>query len=389
LAALGIAKKGLLAVPSRLGLRGPNISMEHQKTDLWPSGASLGLLRCATAAGLAWAQMLPAAAQPAQPVPTVSSPVGKLLASAPSVTISNGRITAHIAPPGPRAFYRGTRFDQTGVVTSLKMNGREFYGPWFDRTAPEVFDYTYDANGAVVGGPDSATSGPVEEFAPLDFAARPGPFVKIGVGTLRQPDAQPYDHYRHYEIVDRGKWTVKSTKDSVTLTQVLKSGETAYLYEKILRLVPGQPKLVIEHHLKNTGSKAINTSVYDHNFLRLVQGNAGIQVTFPFPPTVATNPPPPDLMRVEGKTLTYLRPMKLKERISFLVTGFGSSSSDYDIAIRDTAGGGGVTIEGDRPITRLNIFSIDKVQSVEPYIAIDLAPDQEKSWKYTYTFSDR
>jgi hypothetical protein len=153
--------------------------------------------------------------------------------------------------------------------------------------------------------------------------------------------------------------------------------------------VPGQPKLVVEHHLKNTGSKPVNTSVYDHNFLRLVQGNAGIQVAFPFLLTVATNPPRTDLMRVEGKTLTYLRPMKFKERISFLVTGFGNSSSDYNIAIRDIAGGGGVTIESDRPITRLNIFSIDKVQSVEPYISIDLSPDQEKSWKYTYTFSDR
>ena len=135
-----------------------------------------------------------AAAQPVQPVPTVSAPVSELLAASPSLTIGNGLIVAHIAPPGANAFYRGTRFDQAGVVTSLKRNGREFYGPWFDRTAPQVLDYAYDATGAVVGGPDSATSGPVEEFAPLDFAAKPGLFIKIGVGVLRQPDTQPYDH---------------------------------------------------------------------------------------------------------------------------------------------------------------------------------------------------
>ena len=35
----------------------------------------------------------------------------------------------------------------------------------------------------------------------------------------------------------------------------------------------------------------------------------------------------------------------------------------------------------------LNIFSIDKVQSVEPYIAIDLGPGQEKRWRYIYTFT--
>ena len=330
-----------------------------------------------------------AAAQPAQPVPTVSAPVSDLLAASPSLTIGNGQIVAHIAPPGPSAFYRGTRFDQAGVITSLKRNGREFYGPWFDRTAPEVLDYTYDTRGAIVAGPDSATSGPVEEFAPLDFAPAPGLFVKIGVGTLRQPDTQPYDHYRHYEVVDAGKWTVKQTKDSVKFTQTLKNGDAAYIYEKTLRLVSGKPQLLIEHRLKNTGSKSITTTVYDHNFLRLTSGNAGTTVTFPFPLTIATNPPPPDLIRAEGSTLTYLRPMKPKERISFLVTGFGATAADYDIAIRDTAAGGGVTIHGDQPITRLNIFSIDKVQSVEPYIAIDVAPGKEQRWHFTYTFAGK
>jgi len=328
-----------------------------------------------------------AAAQPVQPVPTVSAPVSDLLASSPSLTIGNGQIVAHIAPPGSNAFYRGTRFDQAGVITSLKLNGREFYGPWFDRTAPEVLDYAYDAKGALVAGPDSATSGPAEEFAPLDFAPSPGLFIKIGVGTLRQPDTKPYDHYRHYEIVDAGKWTISPSQTGVTFIQSLKSGETAYTYEKILRLVPGKPELVIEHRLKNIGAKPINTTVYDHNFLRLTQGNASTTVTFPFPLTVATNPPPTDLIRIEGKTLAYLRPMKLKERISFLVTGFGNTAADYDIAIRDAAGGGGVTITGDQPITRLNIFSIDKVQSVEPYIAIALMPGEEKRWSYTYAFA--
>jgi hypothetical protein len=139
---------------------------------------------------------VPAASQPAQSVPTISAPVSELLASSTSMTISNGQITAHIAPPGPRAFYQGTRFDQAGVVTSLKMNGREFYGPWFDRTSPKVLDYTYDTNGAVVGGPDSATSGPVEEFGPLDFpacsqrsesasCASPIPSLTITIDTMR------------------------------------------------------------------------------------------------------------------------------------------------------------------------------------------------------------
>lgn len=74
-----------------------------------------------------------ALAQPVQPPPAVTAPVADLLKSAPDIAISNGSITARIARIDPtRGFYNGTRFDQAGVITSLKLNGREFYGPWFD-----------------------------------------------------------------------------------------------------------------------------------------------------------------------------------------------------------------------------------------------------------------
>jgi hypothetical protein len=326
-----------------------------------------------------------ALAQPVQPPPASSAPVSALLATAPTITIGNGKITARVARiDAARGFYNGTRFDQAGVVTSLTLNGREFYGPWFERTAPDVLDYTYVGD-TIVAGPDSAISGPVEEFAPLGFEAKPGQFVKIGVGVLYQPDTQAYDHYRHYRILDAGQRTTNVTKTGVTFTQALSNAGYGYVYEKSLALVPGKPQLVITHRLKNTGTKTINTTVYDHNFLRLVSGNGGVRVTFPFP-LAAANPPAADLIRLQGNALTYLRPMSSKERISFPVIGFGKAAADYDFRIEDAAGAG-VRVQGDQPLTRMNIFSIDRVQSVEPYIAIDLAPGAEERWIYRYTYT--
>ena len=327
-----------------------------------------------------------AAAQPVQPVPESTDPVSDLLDASPYVTISNGRIIARVTPPDLRkGFYRGTRFDQAGVVTSLKLDGREFYGPWFERTAPDVLDYVYVPQG-IAAGPDSAISGPVEEFAPLGYDDKTSPvFVKIGVGLLHRPDDKAYDKYRHYEIVSVGRRSTRTTKDSITFGQVLDGAGFGYSYEKTLRLVPGTTQLVIEHVLTNTGSKPIVTTVYDHNFLRLAPGNDGVQVTFPFP-VAAANPPAADLIAIAGNTLTYLRPMKDRERVSFPVTGFGATAADYDFRIADKSGAG-VTITGDQPLSRINIFSIDRVQSVEPYIAIDLAPGAEKRWRYTYTFT--
>ena len=43
-------------------------------------------------------------------------------------------------------------------------------------------------------------------------------------------------------------------------------------------------------------------------------------------------------------------------------------------------------VQGDQPVTRLNIFSVDRVQSVEPYIDINLPPGAEKRWSYVYAY---
>jgi len=335
-----------------------------------------------------WA--LPAVAQPAQPMPTTSTPVADLLAAAPHRDISNVLMTARLASTnGTTGFYRGTRFDQAGLVLSLKLNGHEFYGPWFDATAPDVMDYAYDATGAVVAGPDSAVSGPVEEFAPVDFTPVAGShFVKIGVGILYQPDTASYDHYRHYKILDGGQRATRITPRSSTYIQTLDDADIGYVYAKTLELEAGKNQLVISHSLKNTGKTAIHTTVYDHNFLRLVPGQNQVRITFPFIVSAA-NAPDTGLMRIQANTLTYLRAMRPKERISFPVTGFGAGGArDYDFKVTDLSAGASVRVEGDQPLTKINIFSIDKVEAVEPYIAIDLAPGQEKHWSYRYTYTE-
>jgi hypothetical protein len=330
----------------------------------------------------------PAAAQPQQPMPTSSTPVAVALSAAPHRDITNVLMTARLGTvDGTTGFYRGTRFDQAGQVFSLMLNGRQFYGPWFDAVAPGVQDYTYDANGQVVAGRDSSAIGPAEEFAPVDFTPTAGShFVKIGVGILYQPDTAPYDHYRDYRILDGGQRATRITPRSSTYIQTLNDADIAYVYVKTLELVAGKNQLLISHSLKNTGKTAIHTTVYDHNFLRLVAGDNGIRISFPFPVAAAT-PPDPGLIRIAGNSLTYLRSMQPRERVSFPITGFGTDTKDYDFTVTDTASGAGVHVVGDQPLTKINIFSIDKVQAVEPYIAIDLEPGQEKRWSYRYSFA--
>jgi hypothetical protein len=319
--------------------------------------------------------------EPAQPMPSHTGPVPL---DAPAIEIRNGSIAAKIyLIDSGKGFYRGTRFDQAGMVGSLTLGGQNFYGPWFDRVSPEVMDYVFTQDG-IVGGPDSAVSGPVEEFAPIGFddAAPNETFLKIGVGLLRKPDSKPYDHYHLYDIVDAGKRDVSHTGSSVTFTQEIKG---AVRYVKTLRLVPGKSQMRIEHVLTNTGSKPISTTVYDHNFLKLSPGNEDVAVSLPF--AITPDPAPdPRLVRIDGNRFAYLRSLRDRDMVSFHITGFGSTSRDYDIKVENVRTGAGMRVTADQSLSRMNVWSIRSVMAVEPYIDVALAPGATKRWVYTYTY---
>ncbi len=75
-------------------------------------------------------------------------------ADAPEAGISNGAIDAKLYLPDARqGYYRGTRFDWSGVIYSLRYKGHEYFGPWFEKYAPQTHD---------------AIAGPVEEFLTHD-----------------------------------------------------------------------------------------------------------------------------------------------------------------------------------------------------------------------------
>src|SRR4051812_45110411 len=205
-----------------------------------------------------------------------ASPLQNYALDAPKAEISNGQIRAVLYLPDAHAgFYRGTRFDWSGVVGSLKYRGHEYYGPWFHKVDPGIRDVDYDDSGVVVSD-RSSTIGPAEEYQPdgkplgYDDAKGGGTFIKIGVGVLRKPKNETkYDHYKPYEIVDTGKWTVHKTPAAVEFIQEISdpSSQYGYRYTKVVRLDKEKPLLVIEHALRNTGSRTIQSTMYNHNFL--------------------------------------------------------------------------------------------------------------------------
>jgi hypothetical protein len=298
----------------------------------------------------------------------------------PKAEISNGLIHAQLMlPDAQTGSYRGTRFDWSGIISSLQYRGHEYFGQWYKRHDPKIHD---------------AITGPVEEFrtdadgAGLDYDETKvgGAFVRIGVGTVRKPEEKAYRPYDTYDIVDTGKRTIRQHKDRIEFEQRLTAGDGyAYLYRKTVRLAKGKPELLLEHSLKNTGHKVIDILQYDHNFFVIDHEVVGpdIVVKFAFAPT-----PTKDFggrAEVHGQEIVF--PTEIQDRGVFTgLTGGGKDVKDYDFRIENVKTGAGVHITGDQPLFKVNFWAIRTVAVAEPYIQIHIEPGQEMRWTLRYDF---
>ncbi len=333
----------------------------------------------------------------------------------PHVTLSNGKVEAVVMLPDAKdGYYQGVRFDWAGSVACASLNGHKFWGEWF---APAQYSPTRS----------DAVMGPAEEFrvadSPLDHTGPRGAlfvtpgaigykeakigdaFLKPGVGVLKKVSDKGYDYGTAYPIIDGGTWVSKPSADkrSVSSTQVLKGPDGyAYVYEKILSLDKNGTTLSITHHLKNTGTKAIDTLVYNHDFFMFDDQptGAGITVHFPWKPdasdlqgTIAKAngndivfsdpvPPPPPPPPTPGAPPA--RRGGGGSGAQGYLTGFSDKVSDFDITVQNTKTGVGVEETADTPLARLYFWSQAKVVCPEGYIHVSVAPGKTQSWTLHY-----
>ena len=300
-------------------------------------------------------------------------------ADPPEAGISNGSIDAKLyLPDADRGYYRGTRFDWSGVIPSLRYKGHEYFGQWFERYDPKTHD---------------AIAGPVEEFLTHDAGlgyqdAKPGgSFIRIGVGVVRKPDESAYQRFKTYEILDPGRRSVSKGPDWIEFTHELSSDAGyAYIYKKTVRLAKDKPVLTLEHSLRNTGRRTIEASVYDHNFFVIDGQPTGPESVVRFPFEARATKSLQDLAEVRSGQLVYLKELAKGQSVFTELEGFGSTAQDYDIRLENKTAGAGVRITGDRPIAKLVFWSIRTTFCPEPYIDLKIEPGSESAWKISYEF---
>jgi hypothetical protein len=300
-------------------------------------------------------------------------------ANYPKASISNGPVQAVLyLPDAKNGYYRASRFDWSGVIPCLAYKGHTYFGIWFSHYDPMVAD---------------AIAGPVEEFRSADGAldygqAKPGGlFVKIGVGVLRKPEDSPYKFMYTYPLVDGGKWTVHSGHRQMSFRQQLQSPiGIGYDYEKTVSLDRHQPILILQHSLKNTGTKTIDTQVYDHDFFVLDNTPSGPGMVTRFPFTPIPEKPFGPLAEVDGKQIVYTQELQPGQYVESYLTGYSSNPSDYDFVVENTKTGAGVEQTGDNPISLVNFWSPRTTICPEAYHHLVIPPGQTVHWTIRYRF---
>jgi hypothetical protein len=299
---------------------------------------------------------------------------GVLAITLPNVSrISNGLINATLyLPDNDSGYYRGVRFDRSGLIPQLTFNRHSYFGQWYKVYGPTIND---------------AIMGPVEAFDPLGYDnAKPGDtFVKIGVGTLIKPDNSPYNFARDYQLANAGAWKVKTGANKVDYEHTLNDTGYSYAYHKTIELIKGKPLLVISHTLKNTGTHTIETAVFDHNFFVMDNQHTGpgFVVTFPLKLTESLAGKE-DYVKYNDNQLVFLKELEHKN-VSFKDVTNGKGCT-YDIKIENRHTGAGVRITGDKPISKMVFWSAQTTLCPEPYINVKATPGQEFTWKITYEF---
>jgi hypothetical protein len=297
----------------------------------------------------------------------------------PNAQISNGLIHAKLMLPDSQlGSYRGTRFDWSGIISSLQFGEHEYFGRWYEHHDPKIHD---------------AITGPVEEFRTddkglgYDEAKAGGTFVRIGIGTVRKPTETAYRPFETYEIVDPGKWTIHKHKDRIEFTHRLQSNEGyAYVYRKTVRLVKGKPELTIEHSLKNTGRKVIETTQYNHNFFVIDHEVVGPDVAAKFVFTPVPQRGFSNRAEVRGQQIVFPRELEGKNGVFSELGGSSKDVKDYDFRVENLKSHAGVHITSDQPLEKVNFWAIRTVAAVEPYILLRIEPGKISRWTVRYDF---
>ena len=295
----------------------------------------------------------------------------------PTAQISNDMVKMKLyLPDAENGYYRGTRFDWSGIMYSFIYKGHEYFGEWHNSHNPvSSSDITGSVNGYLFPG------------LGFDETTSEGEFTRIGVGTLEKPATSKYKMFETYKIIDPGKWKIKKGKDWIEFIQKVKrKSGWAFVYSKKIELLKNKPGFRINYVLRNTGTKVIETDQFNHNFFIIDNGKPDVDYRLRVPFSCRLNENPRNnlqrIVKVENNELVFSG--EITDDVWISLTGYTKQAQDNQFELINTKSGAGIHVQGNIPLQAFNFWADTVTICPETFIYLKVAPKEKLSWSFDY-----
>jgi hypothetical protein len=294
----------------------------------------------------------------------------------PSIRLTSDRLVVELAQPG--SIYRGTRFDWTGFITQVTLDGRHTF------CVPESLE-----PGQGTGGVGLCNEFGIEMA--IGYAdAQPGDlFPKLGIGLLARLDDQDYSFMHPYEIAQLFPVQVDTANDkaNIVVEPLDCHGYAARLVKTIA--VRGN-QLEIAYRLENTGQQPIVTREYAHNFCGIDQQLMGPDYCLRLPYQIGLGEMPArwrqmldEVLAIEGGDI---RPRATPQRPFYCrPQGFAKTGEPQWELVHLPSGAGVREVDNFSP-SRVAVWGTTHVISAEIFVDVRLQPGEVQAWSRRYEF---
>ena len=301
----------------------------------------------------------------------------------PHAVISNGIVTSTVfLPDADKGYSRSSRYDWSGHTWDLTWNGHSYFLQRNEENPlplNNVHDPLFPHNGA----------GFASEFYANGKDDGCKTHLKVGIGHLDSGDSN--------KIIDSGVWSVSRGENRVEFTHTVNvSCGYGYIYVKRMELTAGKPAMVISHSLRNTGTKAIETQQYIHNFFCIDNEYSGRnnRLDLFFTPTFERVYPEKlaETMNFEpyavfrDNSLYFMKDIEKGNSLFADFGGFDESVSHNHAIVRNTRTGACVDISGDYSLWGCRFWAEAFSFCPELFNDIAVEPGETQSWRQVYRF---
>jgi len=298
----------------------------------------------------------------------------------PRIKLTNGQLEADIfVPCSENGYYRGSRFDWSGIADQIKWNG-----------------HTFLCSSVVTADKDFRACGTAEELC-MGIFNTPGPlgyieaavgesFIKPGVGILEKNSNDDYRFEQPYKIIQPINWDTQSGDNWIECSQrLLEHNGWGFRYTKRITLSQDKPEMVIVRTLENLGSKTIDTTHYCHNFLLFDDDPVGLnyEIKLPFAPEVNSDELN-GFVKIDDDKIGFHKDIPDGDFAFGSFAGFDGDG--YCFVVENKKTKTAVKIEGDMPFERFHLYCQQKMICPEPFAKLVIEPNKKAQWQTKYLF---